>query len=145
MILDRLKEQLKVDEGIRYKIYLDSEGLPTFGVGHLITKQDVEYGLPVGTRIDPERVEMFFEKDLQNAIAICKEIFPDFCIMQDELQEILVNMAFNLGNRLKRFKKMIKAISEKDYKKAAFEMENSKWFIQVGNRSKRLKERMLQL
>lgn len=145
MNLNRLKEQLKTDEGIRYKIYLDSEGLPTFGIGHLITIKDVEYGLPVGTIISKERVDEFFQKDIDNAVNICIDIFPNFCIMQDDLQEILVNMAFNLGNRLKGFKRMIKAVIKEDWHQVAVEMEDSKWFKQVGNRAKRLQQRILKL
>ena len=145
MKLFKLKEQLKIDEGVKDKIYLDSEGLPTFGIGHLITVKDVEYGLPIGTRISQERIEELFEKDIDNAVNICIEIFPKFCIMQDDLQEILVNMAFNLGNRLKGFKRMTKAIIQEDWQQVAVEMEDSKWFNQVGNRAKRLQKRILKL
>ena len=33
-------EQLKIDEGVKYEVYLDHLGLPTFGVGHLVTEDD---------------------------------------------------------------------------------------------------------
>ena len=37
-------EQLKIDEGVVYDIYLDHLGYPTFGVGHLIRESDEEFG-----------------------------------------------------------------------------------------------------
>ena len=47
--IDRLREELKIDEGCKYEIYLDHLGLPTFGIGHLIVQGDEEYEKPVGT------------------------------------------------------------------------------------------------
>ena len=48
---ERVFEQLKIDEGVKYEIYRDHLGYPTFGVGHLIVKDDPEYGLPEGTEV----------------------------------------------------------------------------------------------
>ena len=56
MDIDQLRETLKVDEGVKNEIYLDHLGLPTCGIGHLITEDDPEHGLEVGTHIDDERV-----------------------------------------------------------------------------------------
>ena len=49
-------EQLKIDEGVVYEVYLDHLGYPTFGVGHLIIEGDAEHGSAVGTTISEERV-----------------------------------------------------------------------------------------
>jgi lysozyme len=52
-------------------------------------------------------------------------------------------MAFNLGrSRLSKFKKMVTAVNEGNYAKAADEMTDSKWYRQVGRRSKELVEIM---
>ena len=56
MDIDQLRETLKVDEGVKNEIYLDHLGLPTCGIGHLITEDDPEHGLNLGTQIDDERV-----------------------------------------------------------------------------------------
>ena len=54
-------------------------------------------------------------------------------------QCVLVEMIFNMGvaNVLK-FKHMLKALAEKDYKRAAEEMLDSRWAEQVGERAKTL-------
>jgi len=149
MNLKKLKEQLIIDEGCKYEIYLDSKGLPTFGIGHLLTKDDIEYqpymNLKKGgkIKISKERVDEVFERDVKIACEDCKIIFDDFDNIPSELQEILANMAFNLGRKnLSKFVNFIKAIKSKNYKLAAKEMKNSLWYEQVGNRAKRLCERM---
>ena len=37
-------EQLKIDEGVVFEIYLDHLGYKTFGVGHLVLESDPEHG-----------------------------------------------------------------------------------------------------
>jgi len=44
MNVDQLKKDLIQDEGIKLEIYEDHLGLPTHGIGHLITEWDEEYG-----------------------------------------------------------------------------------------------------
>ena len=139
-----LMETLKVDEGVVNKIYLDHLGNPTFGIGHLITKDDPEFNQPVGTIISNSRVQQAFYVDCDLMIAECKKLFKShwskFC---GELQEILVNMMFNMGRtRLTKFKKMRAAIHAGNYQKAAEEGRDSKWYRQVTNRAERLMSRM---
>ena len=47
MNIDQLREELDQDEGCIYEVYLDHLGYPTFGIGHLITNRDREYGWSV--------------------------------------------------------------------------------------------------
>ena len=63
-----------------------------------------------------------------------------------ELQEVLVNMMFNMGRgRLGGFKKFIAAINESDWNKASIEMMDSRCATQVGNRAIRLRDRVASL
>ena len=68
MNLDKLREELAEDEGCKYEIYLDHLGLPTFGIGHLVTKNDPEYGKDVGTVIEQSRVQAAFNLDIDDVI-----------------------------------------------------------------------------
>ena len=52
MNLEKLREELEIDEGCKYEIYLDHLGYPTFGIGHLIIDDDPESGWEVGASID---------------------------------------------------------------------------------------------
>lgn len=61
----------------------------------------------------------------------------------DEVQEILVNMMFNLGRpRLSKFVNFKSALQEKDWKRAAVEGRDSLWYRQVTNRAERLMSRL---
>ena len=140
-------EQLKIDEGVVYEVYLDHLGYHTFGVGHLIIEGDAEHGSAVGTTITEERVKECFEKDLDIAVSECEALFGDnWNNYPGELQEVLVNMMFNMGRgRLGGFKKFIAAINESDWNKASIEMMDSRWATQVGNRAIRLRDRVANL
>ena len=137
--------QLKIDEGVEYEIYEDHLGLPTFGVGHLILESDEEYGKPVGTPVSEERVRSCFDRDLNIAIAECSTLYGagTFTNLPDEVQQILVNMMFNMGRpRLSGFKKFNAAIEAGDWTEAAKEGRDSRWYNQVTNRAERLMVRL---
>jgi lysozyme len=137
-------EQLKIDEGVVYEIYNDHLGYPTFGVGHLVLESDPEHGQPVGTPVSEERVKECFEKDLDIAISECQVLYGDeWDGFPGEVQEVLVNMLFNLGRpRLSKFKNFNKNILEHNWAGAAPEGLDSLWARQVGNRAVRLMDRL---
>ena len=138
-------EQLKIDEGVVYGIYNDHLGYPTFGVGHLILEDDEEYGRPVGTAVTEERVRACFARDLDIAEGECFTLYGEgvFGDLPDEVQQILVNMMFNMGRpRLSKFKNMNKALWAEDWKGAAAEGRDSLWYRQVRKRAERLMTRL---
>jgi GH24 family phage-related lysozyme (muramidase) len=142
---DAVFEQLKIDEGEVNEIYLDHLGYPTFGVGHLILESDEEHGRPTGTPVSEERTRACFHTDLDIAIGECELLYEDgvFGKLPDEVQQILVNMMFNMGRtRLSKFKKMHKGILAGDWKEAAKEGRDSRWHKQVTNRAERLMKRL---
>ena len=143
MNLDQLRMELEYDEGCKYEIYLDHLGLPTFGIGHLVTEDDPEHGQELGTAVSEERVIEVFEKDVQVTIDECKKLYDDWFDLPEEAQLIIANMMFNMGRpRLSQFKGMKAGIDARDWNQAADEMIDSKWYRQVTNRAERLMERM---
>ena len=143
MDIERLKEEIKDDEGYKNEIYLDHLSLKTLGVGHLIKETDPEYDLEVGTHIDDERVNELFEEDINVTIDECRKLYYDFDKLPEEAQHIIANMMFNMGRpRLSRFHKMKRAVENREWKEASNEMKDSKWYRQVTNRAERLCERM---
>ena len=143
MNIDRLRKQLEIDEGCKYVIYLDHLNLPTHGIGHLILQSDPEHGQPVGTPVSEDRVIECFEKDLESVQKDCYRLYDDFDDLPEAVQEIIANMLFNMGlGRMKAFKGMKRNVDARQWDKAADEMVDSRWFNQVGERSKRLVEKM---
>ena len=143
MDIEKLREQLEIDEGVVHEIYLDHLGYPTFGIGHLVTDDDPEYGADVGTKVDEARCIEAFNEDVESVIKDCKILYPDFDDLPEEVQQIVANMMFNMGRpRLSKFKGMKRGVDAKDWNVAADEMVDSAWYRQVTNRANRLVERM---
>lgn len=143
MNIETLREELKIDEGCKYEIYLDHLGLPTFGIGHLILNSDPEYGLPVGTPVSEDRVNECFASDVETVLSECTLLYPNFSILPEQVQLIIANMMFNMGRpRLSKFKGMKAAVDAGDWHRAAVEMVDSRWYQQVTNRADRLVKRM---
>ena len=138
-------KQLQIDEGIVYEIYLDHLGYKTLGVGHLVLESDPEHGQDVGTPVSEDRVKECFEKDLDTSISECVALYGAdvWEAFPGEVQEVLVNMMFNLGRpRLSKFKNFRSELEVGDWKAAAVEGRDSLWYRQVGNRAERLMERL---
>ena len=136
-------KQLKEDEGEVLKVYNDHLGYLTFGIGHLITQKDPEAEWPIGEPVSEERVKECFDKDVETSITEIKFMVKDFDDKPDIVQEVLVNMLFNLGyHRLSAFKKFLKAIKKNDWNEAAKEGRDSRWYTQVTMRAERLMSKL---
>jgi len=143
MNLVKLCDDLKADEGCVNEIYLDHLGYETFGIGHLVTKKDPEYGEPVGTAVSDKRVQEVFEADITTTLEDCRKLYDDFDELPEEVQLIIANMLFNMGlPRLSKFRGMKAAVDDRDWERAADEMVDSLWYNQVTNRADRLVQRM---
>ena len=147
MNLVTLQDEIANDEGVVYELYRCSLGHLTGGIGHLITEWDEEYyGMPVGTKVSHEQVDAWFAVDINRTLQDCKEIFPDFNDLPEEAQLVIANMCFQLGRpRLSNFIKFIAAVNDRDWIKAADEMEDSRWYKQTTARAERLIARIITL
>ena len=143
MNINSLRDQLKIDEGVVYKIYNDHLGYATFGIGHLIKDDDPEHGQPLDTPVAEERVNEAFEADVYDVLEDCERLYVQWEHLPEECQEIIANMMFNLGRpRLSGFKGMKAGVDARDWNRAADEMVDSRWYRQVGARAERLVDRM---
>ena len=143
MDIEKLREQLKIDEGCVYEIYNDHLGYPTFGIGHLVIESDPENGEEIGTPVSESRVIEAFEQDVETVLSDCAILYPDFDELPEEVQQIVANMMFNLGRpRLSKFAGMKRGVDSQDWDAAADEMVDSRWSRQVGARAERLVQRM---
>ena len=136
-------------EGARRKMYLDSVGVPTIGIGFNLDKPgareriedlglDYEAVRSGRKMISDKQMLILFKEDMATAEADARALFPNFDELPQEKQMVLVDMAFNLGRtKLSEFRQFRNAISEKDYQRAADSMRNSLWFQQVKNRGYR--------
>ena len=91
---------------------------------------------------------MYYEDDFNKHYMEAIHVFgsnEDFEKLPEVIQRVLVNMCFNLGgSRLSKFRNMLKRRNH-DWKTMAVEMEDSRWFNQVGGRSIELQKMVLGL
>ena len=134
MNMDRLLESVKKHEGYRNKVYLDTLGKRTVGVGHLCVEDfwedDKEY--------DEKFLMTILEHDLETAIKGAKDLMSENgCMDMDEIaEEIIIEMIFQLGKTgVSKFKNMWKALSGLQYSAAADQMLDSRWAKQTPNRA----------
>ena len=142
----RLKEALKPiliqDEGVKHEIYLDHLGNPTFGIGHLVTKDDPEYGKPVGTPVSKERVAEVFDRDMDNTLKDARRL-TDLDRHPLDAQLVVASMVFQMGaSRTSKFKRFLSNLDNSNYEEAAEEMLDSRWAQQTPSRVERLAQRM---
>ena len=143
MNIYKLQKELERDEGVKYEVYLDHLGHPTFGIGHLITDDDPECGAAVGTKVSDDRVKEAFSSDIETVLSDCERLYEDFRDLPEEAQLIIANMMFNMGyTRLSKFRGMKRGVDARDWTAAADEMVDSRWYKQVTNRADRLVMRM---
>lgn len=133
MNIERLKKDLEKFEGKRHKLYRDQKGIMTIGVGRNLEDNPL-------TNFE---IDFLLTNDIKKSCSIASKFFPNIFFLNEIRQEILVNMAFQLGNKIFEFKKMKKALDEKDFKKAAAEMMNSRWARQTPSRAYILSNRFL--
>lgn len=127
--LDIAKAQLPADEGRRNRLYKDTVGKQTVGIGRNV--DDVAFS--------DEEIALMFDNDCKRADVVCRGLFPAFDALTDNRKAALLNMAFNLGPGLSAFHHMIDAVNNDDFDEAARQMKASKWYTQVQpSRSERL-------
>ena len=147
MNINLCKADIKRHEGEVLEIYMDSLGYKTLGVGHLCQPNDPEYSWEVGTSVSQEVVDMYYEDDFDKHYKEAIHVFgnqEDFYKLPEKIQHVLVNMCFNLGgSRLSKFRNMLQACREHNWDRMAAEMQNSRWFNQVGRRSIELQQVVL--
>jgi len=125
----RLKKQLEVDELRSKKIYTDTVGKISGGIGRNLTDRG----------FSDDEIDLMYANDVRMAEADARALVPNFDKLNDVRQEVLVNMSFNLGkSRLSGFKKFLAAVAIQDFSRAADEMKDSAWYGQVKDRGVRL-------
>ena len=146
--IEALEKQLKRHEGLRLKPYRDTLGYWTCGYGHLLTgiydQRTIDTWRETG--ISKYEADAWLRDDIDNAIVMARYRYlkpEQFDALSPTRQQVLVNMAFNLGNKLLKFKHLRQAVLDEDWYSARDHMLNSKWAEQVKGRAVELAEMML--
>lgn len=71
--IKRAADYIKRNEGVRNKLYKDSKGKWTVGIGHLVTPQ--EYNRFAGRTLSDSEVLELFNKDIQSKLFLVRQHF----------------------------------------------------------------------
>lgn len=131
---EKLAAQLEIDEGKRNRIYTDTVGKVTAGVGRNLTDRP----------FSEDEIQLMLSNDIKTVESDLDKNCQWWRGMSEARQNVLGNMCFNVGiNRLLGFSKTLAAMKAGLYDEAAKEMLDSKWAQQVGQRAQRLAAMMI--
>lgn len=123
------RKLIKKHESLSLELYLCPAGKLTIGYGHNIEDNG----------ITPTAAEFMLTEQIKISTKELYTAFNWYHHLSDARQAVLLGMHYNLGlPRLLSFRKMIAALSQKNYMQASSEMLDSKWARQVGIRARRL-------
>ena len=147
-------KQIKIHEGVRRKVYLDTTHHRTVGVGFNLERQDAEKVLrSVGANyqdvvrgeynLSNEQMRLIFEHDLKVLEDEARRAVSNYDELSDIRQRVVCDMLFNLGlPKFLKFKTTISHIENKRFDSAADNMLASKWATQVKDRARMLANMM---
>ena len=127
--MDALKERIKKHEGFVNTVYKDSLGKRTVGYGHLCVEDFWEDN----KKYEKEYLDTIFNEDFENACGVAMKLIGDIEIAHDA-KLVIIEMCFQLGYRVSKFKKMWEALKVGDYSNASKEMLDSNWHKQTPKR-----------
>ncbi|MBF0453638.1 MAG: lysozyme [Magnetococcales bacterium] len=146
-LLDRLIKH----EAMKVELYQCPANKWTIGVGRNVEEVGISNeeliwlfqneGFIGGTGVHPcglSRAGAMYllASDVNRVIVELREKVPGFDQLIEARKQALVDMCFNLGlSRFLRFKKLLAALANQDYDRAAEEMLDSRWAKQVGRRA----------
>ena len=126
MNYDKLKNLLIKHEGEKFKPYLCTAGKVTIGIGHNLEDKGISKAVS----------DLLYKEDITEVINDLNKIFNNFEHLPENIQLVLADMRFQLGgDGFRKFKKMIKAVNNSNWKEMIVQMKNSLWYKQTRNRA----------
>ena len=122
-----------------YRVYLDSEGKPTVGIGHLIDNDSPGSvkNLKVGDTITPAQAHELFKTDVDDAVKLTNAAIKAHPNLINVDYNASAEVSYQMGNKVwKGFPNTMKLIDAGDYLGASKEVMKSKWAKQTPQRAK---------
>ena len=142
MTYDELAGSVKLSEGFRDDVYIDTEGYRTIGWGHKVVHED---NFEDGKTYTKEELQEVFDNDLRKALGLARQLMEEFDVrdLPTTAQHTITEMVFQLGKSgVSKFRNMWKCLQESNFIGASYEMLDSKWNKQTPNRCKKLADQM---
>jgi lysozyme len=132
-------------EGLRLHVYTDTTGHQTIGYGHNLSggsdsnieelnidPDDLRSG---DTGLTMAQADALFQLDMADAISAVKTLVPNYDSLDPDAKDVLNDLCFNMGKgTLSTFHQTLADMNDSNYSAAADDLQNSKWYSQVGHR-----------
>lgn len=129
MNMDTVTEMLINNEGMVLHCYKDHLGLDTIGIGRLVHENK--------GGITEDEAKFLLANDIQTVCDRLDRNFPFWRDLSENRQHVMIDLSFNLGNRLNQFKNFLSHLQTGDYEPASKHLLDSKYAKQVPNRANR--------
>ena len=131
---DGLVKMIRQDEGFRNRIFIDSEGFETLGIGFCLDKAPL-----------PEPVAMYWcgyiLDNICARLSTTQSIGHTYTLLSEPRQWAIANMAYQMGvSGVCGFLDMWAALDKKNYPQAAAAALDSVWAHQTKTRAHRIAE-----
>lgn len=144
---EHLLADLERDEAFDPEPYKDTLGIWSLGIGRNLEanpltgtewKQLLDAGEILLT-LNHQGARRLLKTGAQDTYTQCAVTFKWWGGLDEVRRDTIANLCFNIGlTRLVAFRKMLDAMNVRDYERAAAELQDSRWFTQVGKRGPRL-------
>lgn len=155
-----LRQELIRDEGLRLRVYRDSRGKLTIGVGRNLDRKDahgnctgitatetaaigITRASVIANGITQAQAMALLDNDINDVEHELDHFLPWWRSMSPVRQRVIVNMCFNMGiDVLLEFHHTLSDMQAGRYMAASQGMSQSAWHREVGNRAIRLEAMM---
>jgi lysozyme len=136
-------DRIKAHEGLRLRAYDDFTGKELKRGDTLQGKLTIGYGRNLSDNgISEQEADALFHQDFHAALNEARQRIHFFDTLSDDRKGVMVNLIFNMGwPRLSLFKKFLRASAQRNYRAGAWELLDSKYARQVGQRAVDLADR----
>ncbi len=148
-MMERVRNYLIYNEGIRHREYKDHLGVSTIGVGFNLERGDardkinalgLDYDevLSGEAELSDEQVYALLDADINDTVQAAKRVVPSFDELAKARAIVVIDLIFNLGEEgFRGFRNCLAAIARADWETAALEIGDSRYARQVPNRANR--------
>ncbi|SRR6266404_4694952 len=142
-----VKNFISKHEGRRPRVYPDTRGILTIGVGCNLQRADARQRLTaVGADYDAvllgkadlteAQIDALLQEDIDACGVQLHKLLPDFDTYPDLVTTVCYDLCFNMGlAKLESFHNTLACIRNRDWKGAADNLRQSLWAKQVGHRA----------
>lgn len=121
----KLKSLLIKHEGQKLKLYEDTLGNLTIGIGRNLSDRDIYQS----------ECDLMFDNDVNYFADFLSKNYSFFNELNEARQCALIDMCFMGTKKFQTFKRMLLALAYHDYDRAAIEIMDSRYALQVGQRA----------